>query len=671
MLSFAGMAVVLGHASDVFGQPISRPEREVKEAGTPAPPEPPSMKEPPALDEMAEGEIPVDDGEAFTVSQFIFEYTADRPGLPAAGTAFFDDLVVTWGVNEAGAYVTPTREVRTESGAAVVKRENVSLVRMTLREFRERGGGVVHQSGIRQVQAELTRKFNDEAGILGMFSIPDPDDISPASEDLREGRTSLRMKIYVASVSRVRTIAGGERIKDDKVDNPAHTRIRERSPVQAESLLLKRSIDEYIFRLNRHPGRRVDAAVASVGDEDNPEQVYFDYLVSENRPWTAYFQVSNTGTDSTGRWRERFGFTHNQLTGHDDILRLDYITAGFDDSHAVVGSYEVPVADTLSLRAYGSWSKFDASELGAVGNEDYSGESSSAGAEVSWNAWQRDETFFDLFAGAKWQFVAIEQTTLGTFVPGTNASFFLPYVGARLQRDTDASSSLLQVSYEFSLSDVTGAKDDDVSNGLGRLGANTDWHVVSYEASTQFYLEPLFNPSNPKYMTLAHELAFSVRGQWAPYDDRLIPYFEQTAGGLYTVRGYPESVVAGDDIVIASAEYRFHFPRTLRPSTDSESSFAWRPQGPYGRPDWDLIFKAFVDAARTKNSQIQTAFESDETLVGIGLGAELQISRHFNFRIDWGVALDEVDGRSEDGAVIDSPVSRGSSQIHLALTLLY
>ncbi|HRJ50024.1 MAG TPA: hypothetical protein PKU91_05800, partial [Phycisphaerales bacterium] len=137
------------------------------------------MKDPPGDEEFAEGEIPIDDGVAFTVSQFIFEYAdAGRPGLPLTGSSFFDDLIVTWGVNEAGAYVTPTREIRTEGGADVVKRENVSIVRMTLREFRERGGGVVHQSGIRQVQAELTRRFNDEAGILGMFSVPDPDDIS-------------------------------------------------------------------------------------------------------------------------------------------------------------------------------------------------------------------------------------------------------------------------------------------------------------------------------------------------------------------------------------------------------------------------------------------------------------------------------------------------------------
>jgi hemolysin activation/secretion protein len=672
LVSCVGLAMVLGHWSPVFAQPVTGPERDVKEAGTPTPPEPPSMKEPPATTDAV---VAADDGPAFPVSQFVFEYAiSERDGLPASGSEFFDDIMVTWGVTADGAYVTPTREEITASGPRVVTRTDVQIVTMTLREFREKTAerpAMIHKTGIKQVLAELSRRFVQEIGVRGMFSLPNPEDISPSDDDLREGRTSLRISMYVPVVSRVRTIAGGDRITGEKIDNPAHDRIRRNSPVQADGLLMRESIDEYIYRLNRHPGRRVDAAVASAGDPENPESVYFDYLVSENRPWTAYFQLSNTGTDSTSQWRERFGFSHNQLTGHDDVLRLDYITAGFDESHAIVGSYDIPLADKLGARIYGSWSRFDASELGASGLERYKGESSSAGAELTWTAAQFDETFLDIFAGMKWQFVAIEQTTLGTSIPGANASFILPYVGARIQRDTDASSSMLQVSYEWSMSDLSGAERDEVSNGLGRLGANLDWHTVSYEASTQFYLEPLFNPTDPKYMTLAHELAFSVRGQWIPYDDRLIPYFQQTAGGLYTVRGYPESAAAGDDVVVASAEYRFHLPRIFTPDATGDGSFAWRPQGPYGRPDWDLIFKGFVDAGRTKNSDIETSFESDETLVGAGIGAELQISRNFNFRVDWGVALKEIDGRSEDGGVLGDPVSKGSSQVHIALTLLY
>jgi hypothetical protein len=71
--------------------------------------------------------------------------------------------------------------------------------------------------------------------------------------------------------------------------------------------------------------------------------VTLDYLVAENKPWTAYAELSNTGTKQTNEWRERFGFVHNQLTRSDDILRLDYATAGFDRSHAVNVDYSFPI----------------------------------------------------------------------------------------------------------------------------------------------------------------------------------------------------------------------------------------------------------------------------------------------------------------------------------------
>jgi hemolysin activation/secretion protein len=88
---------------------------------------------------------------------------------------------------------------------------------------------------------------------------------------------------------------------------------------------------------------------------ETPGATRLTYHVAEQKPWLAYAQVGNYGTESTTEWRERFGFEHDQLTGHDDILRLDYVTGNFDDVHAGFGSYEAPVwkLDRLRARAYG------------------------------------------------------------------------------------------------------------------------------------------------------------------------------------------------------------------------------------------------------------------------------------------------------------------------------
>ena len=77
------------------------------------------------------------------------------------------------------------------------------------------------------------------------------------------------------------------------------------------------------------------------------------------------------------------------------------------------------------------------------------------------------------------------------------------------------------------------------------------------------------DPGSPSRSTLAHEIVIATRGQYS-FDDRLVPQFQQVAGGMFTVRGYEQSIVAGDSAVIGSAEYRYHFARTLDPGARAD-----------------------------------------------------------------------------------------------------
>src|SRR5690606_5224186 len=151
-------------------------------------------------------------------------------------------------------------------------------------------------------------------------------------------------------------------------------------------------------------------------------------------------------------------------------------------------------------------------------------------------------------------------------------------------------------------------------------------------------LEPLLmgqawsDPATPeRKATMAHEIAFSLRGQHA-FDNRLIPQHQETVGGMYSVRGYTESIVDGDDALIGSIEYRFHLPRIFAVQEDPTQTplfgrpFRFSRDQRFGRPDWDLIFRGFFDYGRTTNSRRQT-FEENETLMGVGVGAELIVGR--------------------------------------------
>ena len=531
------------------------------------------------------------------------------------------------------------------------------------------------------------------SGLFGLLVSPDPysDRIDLSTREVFESEDeTLELIVWVAAVSEVRTLASGKRIEEsERVNSPKHASILRKSPIKpisedpARAYIRRAEIDDYVLRLSRHPGRRVDVAIAPTDERD---RAVLDYLVAENRPISFYSQLSNTGTEDTDEWRERFGLSHTQFTGNDDILSLDYITAGFSEAHAFIGSYDTPVLDSerLRLRVYGNISSFEASDVG-LASERFSGNSWTVGSELVYNLWQtrlstgvqERPLFVDAFLGARWQHIEVVNEIAE--VTGED-DVFLPRVGVRAESRNDVESLGASAAIEWSMPGVSGSDPEELEK-LGRLDVDEQWVVFQFEGSYSFFLEPLINfgewqkprvPSDrgeakrfdPGLSTLAHEVVLGVRTQWA-FDHRLIPNAEQVVGGLYTVRGYPESVVAGDSVIVASAEYRFHLPRALaiqpEPSRLFGREFRMRPQQQYGRPDWDLVLRAFIDAGHVVNSD-RLPFEKDESLVGAGIGAELLMYQNLSVRADWGFALDDVDNQN---------VRRGDDRLHVVFTLLF
>jgi hemolysin activation/secretion protein len=545
----------------------------------------------------------------------------------------------------------------------------------------EGAGGVFYRSGLNAVAKGLARELT-RRGFIGHFVEFHPEDIDPSTAaDRREGkRPELRLRVWTGQASQVRTISSGDRLASDTAQDPAlrinnpdpvHQRIRDQSPVQPGELLRKDRLDNYVFRLNRHPGRHVDIAL-SPGEHD--EEVVVDYLVAEGKPWSIYAQLSNTGTKSTNLWRERFGFVHNQLTGHDDILRLDYTTAGFDASHALIASYEFPlISDRLTVRPYVSYTEFDASEVGQAGLN-FTGTTYTGGVELNGLIWQHREWFVDGTAGIRVK----NESVQNPFGGEGDEVFWIPYLGMRVTRDTDAAYTVLGATFEFHPSDWGNPDPIDIDL-LGRPSVDRDWEVLKFDAMHSFYLEPLINPKGFKGdasaggpRTLAHEIVLSVRGQYG-FDNRLLASEEDIAGGMFSVRGYPESVIAGDTLVVASAEYRFHVPRAFGTSDPGKfrgkelgwfgPDFRWQPQSDFGRADWDWVLKAFIDVAQSRVNDKLTG-EDDYSLVGAGIGTEVQWRRNLTMRLDWGFALNEVDDPA-------NPVDSGNNEVHFLITVLY
>jgi len=514
-----------------------------------------------------------------------------------------------------------------------------------------------------------------DLGFVGVYVTPDPYEFRVERGrvvDLREkGVTTATLLVTTGMVTELATVAMGERIPEDAtIDHPIHTRIKVRSPIRPQSdrtetstnLLRRDLLDDYIYRLNRHPGRRVDVAVSAPGEE--PGAVRLEYLVTENRPWLLFAQLSNTGTASTDALREHFGFIHNDLSNNDDILTVGYQTANFQDVHSVYASYDRPLAgsDRVRWQVNSLFYTYVASEVGQ-NNADFEGDGWNVGGEIAWNFYQNRALFLDLVGTGRFEHINVQNNLAA--IEGED-DFLIPGVALRLERNRDSDRINAQVGLEFNLAGIAGTDDD--LDALGRFEADPDWYVLKGEATYSQFLEPLFSDDAEKNGSLAHELVFSARGQYA-FDYRLIPNEQQPAGGLYTVRGYPEAIVAGDTVVMGSAEYRYHIARGLKPNATPGNLFGepfrFSPQYQYGPTDWDLVLKAFVDVANVSNSDRQS-FEADNNLVGAGIGVELSFTRRYSVRVDWGFALRDI----HDGSGATT-VESGDNELQFIFTAIY
>jgi hemolysin activation/secretion protein len=150
-------------------------------------------------------------------------------------------------------------------------------------------------------------------------------------------------------------------------------------------------------------------------------------------------------------------------------------------------------------------------------------------------------------------------------------------------------------------------------------------------------------------------------------NDRVIPQEKFVAGGLYSLRGYPQSIVSGDSGITGTVEYRLHLPRLLPINRQQETrlfgdTFRMVPEQVYGFPDWDFIVKVFSDAGYIVNQDRIDTLETNESLWSVGTGVEVQLRRNLRMQVDYGYALLGLDSGEAD---------RGNHEIHFEVSLFY
>jgi len=470
-----------------------------------------------------------------------------------------------------------------------------------------------------------------EAGLYGVDVRPSSNDIDLEREaDLRpEGRTVLALRVTVGHIKQIRTVALGDRITSDwKINNELHRRILEDSPLQATGVTDENDTDL------RHSGRRVEAALSPAEEAGG---IVLDYRVLESKPWYVYAQVANTGTRRSNAWQTRLGVVDRQFTDRDDVLSIEYLNAGLEDVNGLRARYQAPFfrakrpdwmnrrkgdsslldwiprekipwwgVDRLRWEIDFGWGKSRAdrsSTFQGLANDDVTSDQFQYGGRFIYEAWQHRDFFVDFWGGLRLRDSSVRNQQAGD--SRAKALFVIPVAGIHAERINQLSSFGLDLSIQGSVSTV----DDRDLDGLGRDGTDDQYAILDFNLGYSAFLEPLLfpeawrDPSTHRSSTLAHELAIGIRGQYA-FDYRLVPQASLTIGGLYSVRGYDQSVAVGDSVIIGSLEYRFHVPRAFPVAREPLripfiGNFRAAPQQVYGRPDWDLTLRTFLDVGRS------------------------------------------------------------------------
>ncbi|MEQ1851696.1 MAG: hypothetical protein ABMA01_08905 [Chthoniobacteraceae bacterium] len=596
--------------------------------------------------------------------------------------------------------------------------------------------------GLADVYNSIVDRLTDR-GLIGVYLMAA---VNPgAGTDLRKDTLDIEIQVFVSEVAKIRTISrrlpfrtldlpklnDEDAIDGITVKDPKHLWIKEKSPLfvsgkkKAGALLEKQRLQDYLSRLNRFPGRRVDAAINATGETG---KVMLDYLIREQKQYVIYAQETNNGTRSTGEWRSRLGIEYRQLANMDDILRLEYVTTDLERLNSGVLSYQFALEkpDVLKMRVYGLYGQYSAEDVGFAG-ANFNGDTLTAGTAITWTPLYWRGFPLDLTMGAEFLRVSVDNEANGL---QSTANFILPYIGVGTERVTDrfTFATNWQVKGSFD------SPDQDTLNGLGRFESDGGFWILNGDIAASAYLEPFIfgkkwgdtgkNDAQWWRGMLANEIAVSARGQYAMGNRRLIPQLELIAGGFNTVRGYPESLSVGDSGFVGSFEYRLHLPRLLKPTDPSGKqqeakragnaaktpetaapaktgkpdagpkpaqkpgappetapvatanldrgdrfwqSFRVRP-GPAGSgSDWDLIFRAFTDYGQTFNNRGLQVIETDRTLLSAGAGLEFQVFKplYMTIRAEYGFVL-----QAQRDLLVD-PVDFGDGRLHISATVAW
>jgi len=389
-----------------------------------------------------------------------------------------------------------------------------------------------------------------------------------------------------------------------------------------------------LFDLNTKPDIKVDTRLKPT-IQDGRRVINAELTVRDNLPIHVAFEASNTGTKQTNDWRFRTTVQHLNLTKHDDVLTLDWLTSpDWGDVNAYSGSYFLPLGDKYSVNVYGGYSKSDIDDV--MPQLDVRGKGSFFGAQVTRTLRDTLKSRWQLSAGWLYQHMETHHDVGGLTLDDRKLDVSMPSITlgyASRTFDRLGGRNFFSNTLLFNFAGNFGASKSGEFNALGAGNADGSFVIDRFQiARLQHFFHGEETPGK-------WSLFMKLEGQLA--SDTLIPELRKFVGGADTVRGYEENDMAGDQALVATLELRTPLIRNFIPGLKKSDEFL------AANPDaWQrhrLQFLLFADFGYVDMKEPLPGEQDSDTLVGVGAGLRLGLTKYSQMRLDIGYPLEKTE----------------------------
>ena len=530
----------------------------------------------------------------YPVSKISFRYGQEHPALPDLGVIRETSLIL--------------RSSGDDVALADLMRGATGVIKMDDRDFYD--------------LAEIPVHLLKDHGFEGVLAFPNPKMINPVSgQDLRvEGDHSLEIVVWCSLLDEIVVEGKGLlTIERERLEQRINQFV-EQEALKGEPV--RTGLVEYISDMTNHPSR-TSRVVLSAGSE--PGKVRAVVQTKRNEKPNFSISTSNSGSESTGKWLFNFAARTDQLSGRDDQVSVGYTISNTGERHSLSGAYYIPLVNpeftTLGIGL--GYSSYDASTF-AVTTVDFEGDNLYLDLSLSGkpNLYLGDNLKPEMEFGLRMENVSAFNSLFGN---SADATMVTPRVSLSLESTGTYRMGNTRASLFGNMSSI----DENDREALGGYDATDRYARLQISHQETFFLgkwiEDTFNKAPSEYfsrqlLSIRAQLDFGLSGK------RHLPHHQFIAGGTGSVRGYPESPVAGDSGQLLSVEYQIPFYYF----SDS-----------YGQDDLPWTVGAFIDWARVGVND-PLFFESDQNLLGIGVGVQILLPRGLYARFDLAKPMREL-----------------------------